>query len=109
MPAPERRRHPALARRDASLPRVSGARQKAAGGKVTAARSSADGHRRAIIDRELVELDAECARVRRLLQRLAVARRTGRDAGAILGELGTSVLHLHVHTKGLDTLIDEIG
>ena len=72
------------------------------------AQSSAAAHRRAIIERELAELDEECARFRRLLQRLAAARRARKDAGAILGELGTSVLHLHVHTKGLDTLIDEI-
>lgn len=67
-----------------------------------------DPHHRAIIERELAELDEECARFRRLLRRLGVARRAKKDSGAILGELGTSVLHLHVHTKGLDELIDDI-
>lgn len=28
------------------------------------------------------------------------------ERGAILGELGVSVFHLHVHTKGLDGLLD---
>lgn len=65
-------------------------------------------HDVALIERELAELDEECARVRRLLQRLAAARRAGRDRGAILGELGVSVLHLHVHTKGLDGLLDAL-
>jgi hypothetical protein len=65
-------------------------------------------HDVALIERELAELDEECARVRRLLQRLAASRRAGKGAGAILGELGTSVLHLHVHTKGLDALIDQL-
>ena len=65
-------------------------------------------HHRATIERELAELDEECARFRRLLKRLGAARRAKRDTGAILGELGTSVLHLHVHTKGLDELIDDI-
>lgn len=59
-----------------------------------------------LVDRELAELDEECARVRKLLQRLAAARRAGRDRGAIIGELGVSVLHLHVHTKGLEDLLD---
>ena len=109
MPAPERRRHPALARRAASVPRVARARPEATAGGVKTPRPRPDAHRIALIERELAELDDECARVRRLLQRLAVARRAGRGTGAILGELGASVLHLHVHTKGLDALIDEVG
>jgi len=43
-----------------------------------------------------------------LLQRLARARTKGRDASGVLGELGAAVVHLHVHTKGLDRLIDEL-
>jgi hypothetical protein len=75
---------------------------------VSSKRAEAAAHKRALIERELVELDEECACARRLLRRLAAARRSGRSRGAILGELGASVLHLHVHTKGLDVLLDEL-
>ena len=73
-----------------------------------AARAEKAAHKRTLIERELIELDEECARFRRLLQRLTAARRAGREVGDILGELGPSVLHLHVHTKGLDVLLDEL-
>jgi len=62
-------------------------------------------HRIELIEAELAE---QCARVVRLLQRLAKARTKGRDASGLLGELGAAVVHLHVHTKGLDRLIDEL-
>jgi len=58
------------------------------------------------VEGELAELGEECARVLLLLQRLAKARASGRDASEVLGELSAIVLHLHVHTKGLDELID---
>ena len=107
--ATERRRDQTLARRAASVSGVAAPRQKAVGRKlVTAVPRPPDPHYRATIERELAELDEECARFRRLLQRLGAARRAKKDTGAILGELGTSVLHLHVHTKGLDELIDDI-
>jgi len=38
----------------------------------------------------------------------AKARTKGRDVSGVLGELGAAVVHLHVHTKGLDRLIDEL-
>ena len=95
------RRDPALGRRAGGVSRVARARAQTPRKAVRRTR-----HDVALIERELVELDEECARVRRLLQRLAAARRGGRDRGAILGELGVSVLHLHVHTKGLDGLLD---
>ncbi|MBI3766930.1 MAG: hypothetical protein HY271_00375 [Deltaproteobacteria bacterium] len=60
------------------------------------------------IERELAELGEECARVLLLLQRLAKARATDTDASEILGELSATVLHLNVHTKGLDKLIDDL-
>jgi len=60
------------------------------------------------VERELAELGEECARVLLLLQRLAKARATDTDASEILGELSATVLHLHVHTKGLDRLIDDL-
>ena len=60
------------------------------------------------VERELAELGEECARVLLLLQRLAKARVAHTDASEILGELSATVLHLHVHTKGLDKLIDDL-
>jgi len=60
------------------------------------------------VERELAELGEECARVLLLLQRLAKARATDTDASEILGELSATVLHLNVHTKGLDKIIDDL-
>ena len=60
------------------------------------------------VERELAELGEECARVLLLLQRFAKARLTDTDASEILGELSATVLHLNVHTKGLDKLIDDL-
>jgi len=65
-------------------------------------------HRIELIEAELAELGEECARVVMLLRRLAKARSRGRDVSGVLGELGAAVVHLHVHTKGLDRLIDEL-
>ena len=73
-----------------------------------AAARTAKVHRIELIEAELAELGEECARVVMLLQRLARARTKGRDASGVLGELGAAVVHLHVHTKGLDRLIDEL-
>jgi hypothetical protein len=36
-------------------------------------------------------------------------RSAGRDSSDILGELSAIVLHLQVHTKGLDELIDQLA
>ncbi|HVN87960.1 MAG TPA: hypothetical protein VMW17_24225 [Candidatus Binatia bacterium] len=58
------------------------------------------------VDGELAELGEECARVLLLLQRLAKARALRHDASEVLGELSAIILHLHVHTKGLDEFID---
>jgi len=60
------------------------------------------------VEGELSELGEECARVLLLLQRLARARAQGRDVSEVLGELSAIVTHLHVHTKGLDGLIDNL-
>lgn len=69
----------------------------------------AGSHQIALIERELAELGKECARVVTLLGRLAKVKADGRDPSEILGELQAIVLHLHVHTKGLDDLIDELA
>ena len=34
--------------------------------------------------------------------------KAGRDVGDILAELGPSVLHLHVHTRGMGRMIDTL-
>jgi hypothetical protein len=60
------------------------------------------------VARELAELGEECARVLLLLQRLAKAGATNTDPSEILGELSATVLHLNVHTKGLDKFIDAL-
>jgi hypothetical protein len=62
--------------------------------------------RQDFVEGELSELGEECARVLLLLQRLTRARAQGRDASELLGELSAIVTHLHVHTRGLDELID---
>ena len=73
-----------------------------------AAARTGKAHRIELIEAELVELGEECARVVMLLQRLTRARTKGRDVSGVLGELGAAVVHLHVHTRGLDRLIDEL-
>lgn len=108
MPGPGPRRRASLARGARSVSGLTRARAQASAKEVSTRRAAKKAHKVELIERELSELDEECARVRRLLQRLTAARRARRDAGDILGELGTSVLHLHVHTKGLDELIDEL-
>jgi len=60
------------------------------------------------VEGELSELGEECARVLLLLQRLARARAQRVDTSEVLGELSAIVTHLHVHTKGLDELIDNL-
>jgi hypothetical protein len=64
---------------------------------------------RSFVDGELAELGEECARVLLLLQRLAKARSLNRDASEILGELSAIITHLHVHTKGLDELLENLS
>ncbi len=105
----ERRGHRTLAQRASIVPRVRRTRPQAARKATQVVKRASDTHDIALIDRELAELDEECARFRRLWQRLNSARRAGRDAGDILAELGPSVLHLHVHTKGLDVLLDKLA
>ena len=55
----------------------------------------------------LSELGEECQRILKLLVQLELAGLKERQVEDILGELSAAVLHLHEHTRGLDTLIDE--
>ena len=55
----------------------------------------------------LSELGEECQRVLKLLVQLELAGLKDRQVEDILGELSAAVLHLHEHTRGLDTIMDE--
>ena len=65
-------------------------------------------HRIVLIERELEDLGSECRRAATLLDRLRRARAAGRDASDVIGELGAVIVHLHMHTKGLDRMLDEL-
>ena len=66
-------------------------------------------HEMDLIERELAELGEECSRVVRLLRQLAKRRALGRDTAEAAGELGAAIIHLHVHTDGLDDLLDRLA
>jgi hypothetical protein len=55
----------------------------------------------------LRELRDECQTVVDLINRLESRPLTARERDEILGELSAAVLHLHVHTKGLDEFLCE--
>jgi hypothetical protein len=65
-------------------------------------------HEKELIERELLELREECVRVVRLLAQRAKKRALGRDTANIVGDLGAAIVHLHVHTDGLDELLDRL-
>jgi exonuclease V gamma subunit len=54
----------------------------------------------------LLELGEECQRVLKLLAQLEMPTLTESQRETVLGELSASVLHLHEHTRGLDSVID---
>ena len=55
----------------------------------------------------LAELEEECQRVLNLSAQLEISGLKETQVEAILGELSAAILHLHEHTRGLDTVIDE--
>ena len=55
----------------------------------------------------LTELNEECQRILRLSAQLEIPGLKGTQVEAILGELSAAILHMHQHTRGLDTIIDE--
>ena len=55
----------------------------------------------------LTELGEECQHVIKLLTRLELPGLKEAQVEAILGELSAAILHLHEHTRGLDTMLDE--
>jgi len=56
----------------------------------------------------LAELREECERVAALIHRLEKNPASERERDEILGELSAAVLHLHVHTAGLDEFLCEV-
>lgn len=63
--------------------------------------------KRELLDTLLDELGEECQRTLALLQKLRGMRNGKIGRGDILAELSAAILHLHVHTKELNKLIDE--
>lgn len=54
----------------------------------------------------LNELQEACQHVLKLLAQLEMPGLVERQVDEILGELSAAVVHLHEHTRGLDTVID---
>jgi len=57
------------------------------------------------LSRMLEELGDECQQILKLLSKLEMSSLTTEQVEDILAELTASVIHLHVHTKGMDELI----
>ena len=54
----------------------------------------------------LLELGEECQRALKLLAQLEMPALTEAQRETVLGDLSATVLHLHEHTRGLDSVID---
>ena len=59
------------------------------------------------LSRLLEELGEECQNTLKLLAQLELSQLTPDQVGDILGELTGAIVHLHVHTKGLQELIGD--
>lgn len=57
----------------------------------------------------LLELGEECQRILKLLAQLEIPALTDAQRETVLGDLSAAVLHLHEHTRGLDSVIDSKG
>ena len=57
----------------------------------------------------LLELAEECQRVLKLLAQLEMSTLTDVQRETVLGDLSAAVLHIHEHTRGLDSIIDSKG
>lgn len=55
----------------------------------------------------LHELREECEHVVQLIRQLEAKPKSQRVRDELLGELSAAVLHLHVHTEGLDAFLCE--
>jgi exonuclease V gamma subunit len=58
-------------------------------------------------DTLLAELGEECQHVLKLLAQLEILGLKETQIETLLGELSAAILHLHEHTRGLDTILDE--
>ena len=58
-------------------------------------------------DTLLAELGEECQHVLKLLAQLEIPGLKETQIETLLGELSAAILHLHEHTCGLDTILDE--
>jgi exonuclease V gamma subunit len=58
-------------------------------------------------DTLLAELGEECQHVLNLLSQLEIPGLKETQIETLLGELSAAILHLHEHTRGLDTILDE--
>ena len=72
-----------------------------------AAKSKSAGTLSRTVETLMRELREECQTVVDLIHRLEARPRSARERDEILGELSAAVLHLHVHTKGLDEFLCE--
>ena len=55
----------------------------------------------------LTELGEECQRIVKLLAQLEITGLRETQVETLLGELSAAILHMHEHTRGLDTILDE--
>ena len=55
----------------------------------------------------LTELGEECQCIMKLLAQLEIAGLRETQVETLLGEISAAILHLHEHTRGLDTILDE--
>jgi hypothetical protein len=55
----------------------------------------------------LAELNEECQRILKLSAQLETPGLRETQVEVILGELSAAILHMHEHTRGLDTVLDE--
>ena len=55
----------------------------------------------------LAELGEEYQRVLKLLAQLEITGLRETQVEALLGELSAAILHMHEHTRGRDTILDE--
>jgi len=55
----------------------------------------------------LSELNEECQRILKLSAQLEIPGLRETQVEVILGELSAAILHIHEHTRGFDTTIDE--
>ena len=56
----------------------------------------------------LGELREECEHVASLIRRLEAHPSSAKERNDIFGELGAAIVHLHMHTAGLDEFLGDV-